>query len=129
LQATCLNNPPSCNTSSVTISASSPLSDPIVSTGGRFVAYDVANGMIDGTPLTSPMVFVYDSCIGAAPGCVTRTLPVCLNASGAIANNFCRLAGMNSDGQYILFSSGATNLGPTPQAQNSISYIVKNPLI
>ena len=73
-----------------------------MSTGGRFVAYDAFNGTINGTPLLNPMVFVYESCLGAASGCVIRSVPVCLNARGAIANGNGELAGMTSDGQYIL---------------------------
>jgi hypothetical protein len=51
---------------------------------------------------------------------------VCLNARGAIANGNGELAGMTSDGQYILFVSPATNFGPTDGQWHS--YLVKNPL-
>ena len=126
LQATCLNNPPSCNTNPLSISPLSPTSGAIVSSGGRFVTYGVANGMVGSTQLTSVMAFVYDSCVGAASGCVPRSVPVCLNASGAVANAGCRLGGMSSDGQYILIYSWATNLGPTDG--QTYAYLVKNPL-
>ena len=65
------------------------------------------------SPLLNPMVFVYESCIGGASGCVLRSVPVCLDASGASASSNCELAGMTSDGQYILFVSPATNFGLT----------------
>jgi trimeric autotransporter adhesin len=129
LEATCLNAPPSCSTTptSITTSVTGRFEPPAVSAGGRFVAYP-GTGPINGVPLTNPMVFVYDSCIGAASGCVQQSVPVCLNASGAVANDGCQLVSMTSDGQYILFSSSSTNLGSKIAQGTSISYIVKNPL-
>jgi hypothetical protein len=129
LQATCLNASPSCSSTPVTVASTSALGA-IVSAAGRFVAYG-AYVTINGTQLANPMVLVFDSCIGAPSGCVQQSLPICLSASGAVPNATCNLVGMSSDGQFILFSSAATNLGPVV-AQGSdpplgVSYIVKNP--
>ena len=130
LQATCVNNPPSCNANPISVSPLQQLATPLVSTGGRYVSYEAANATIGGITLVNGMVFVYDSCIGAPSGCTTQSVPVCLNTTGAIANDVCRLVGMTPDGQYILFSSSATNLVPLPILLSGppYSYIVKNPL-
>ena len=145
LQATCVNASPSCTANQVSVSPgpdnstgyAGSLVSTLVSTGGRFVAYEWA-GAINGTQLVNSMVFVFDSCIGAPAGCVQHAVPVCLNASGAVANANCNLVGMTSDGQFILFRSTATNFGPTTVGLTScpdgaacpwvgIAYIVKNP--
>jgi hypothetical protein len=129
LQATCLNALPSCNPASMQV-------DPgpggpggafmIVSTGGRYVAY-LSSAAINGQTLNINMVFVFDSCIGAGSGCTQKSVPICLNSSGAVANSGCNLSGMTADGQYVVILSSATNLGETVQ-NGSVAYIVKNPL-
>jgi hypothetical protein len=133
LQATCINALPSCSTTPIAaasdLSGRISISSSFVSMAGRFVAFAASGATINGQSLYA-LIFVYDSCNGAAPGCTQRTVPVSLNASGAVANNDCYLTGLSADGQYILFYSAATNLGGTLSGQSSgtISYIVRNPL-
>jgi hypothetical protein len=133
LQATCINALPSCSTTPTTpasaLTGQISIPSSFVSMAGRFVAFAASGAMINGQSLFA-LIFVYDSCNGAAPGCAQRTVPVSLNASGAVANNDCYLTGLSMDGQYLLFNSAATNLGGTLSDQNSgnISYIVRNPL-
>ena len=135
LQATCLNALPSCNPAPIQVDPS-PASLPNLSAGGRYVAYVPNTATINGQTLTNAMVFVFDSCIGAGSGCTQKSVPLCLNSSGAVANSRCDLTGMTVDGQYVVFSSAATNLGQTPpvygtppsQYVYSVAYIVKNPL-
>jgi hypothetical protein len=116
LQATCLNALPSCNPAPMQVDASSTIGPPSVSAGGRYVAYVPTAASINGQTLANGMIFVFDSCIGAGSGCKQKSVPLCLNSSGAVTTGGCSLSGMTADGQYVVFSSA------------SVAYIVKNPL-
>jgi hypothetical protein len=120
LQATCLNSPSGCSTTPSQITSLAGPRGPVwVSTGGRFVAYQGPDGTVN----------LYDSCHGGPSGCTPQTIPISVNASGALANSPAFLEGMSSDGKYILFSSGATNLLTTvPTNLSNVSYIALNPL-
>lgn len=127
LQATCLQAASGCSTVPSPVTQPYPSfnqSTPLVSTGGRFVAFAGGGATIMGQLMNTSMVFVYDSCNGAAAGCVKQTVPVSLSSDGAVPNGDCTLAGMSTDGQYLLFSSSASNL-TTPSAD---AYIARNPL-
>jgi hypothetical protein len=133
LQATCLNALPSCNPAPMQVDPSPAIvppseGPPRVSAGGRYVAYVPAAASINGQTLADAMIFVFDSCIGAGSGCTQKSVPLCLNSSGAVATGGCSLSGMTADGQYIVFSSPAANLGQTVPQDGSPAYIVKNPL-
>jgi hypothetical protein len=138
LQQTCVSSSGTCPPPALQVTSPVPRPDnpyvhqssfnPIVSDGGRFVAFDSRDATLAGEGLSSQTVFIYDSCIGGPAGCVPRTAPVCLNSQGAIANADCWLGGMSKDGKYISFGSVAGNLLPLPNGVASASYIVKNPL-
>jgi trimeric autotransporter adhesin len=99
-----------------------------VNDGGRFVTFSERGSTVAGTTINNRMTFVYDSCNGAPSGCVPQTVPMCLNSSGAVADGDCYLQGMSSDGQYMFFSSTASNFITLPTGVAGVSYVVKNPL-
>jgi trimeric autotransporter adhesin len=99
-----------------------------VSDGGRFTTFSERGSTVAGTTINNRMTFVYDSCNGAPSGCVPQTVPMCLNSSGAVADGDCYSQGTSSDGQYVFFSSTASNFITLPTGVAGVSYVVKNPL-
>ena len=130
LQQTCASSSGTCPpaASPITSPEVESSNNPMVSTGGRYIALQAPAVVIVGEALSYSTVFVFDTCNGATGSCVPRGVEVCLNSSGALANSSCFLNGFSSDGKYILFSTDATNLIPIPSGVASVSYIVQNPL-
>jgi trimeric autotransporter adhesin len=76
---------------------------PAVSADGRFVAYTGQSG-------THAQIFLRDTCEGAAEGCATQTALLSAAHDGADGNADSHNPSISSDGRYIAFSSGSTNL-------------------
>src|SRR6266576_2624042 len=78
LQATCLGMQMGCSTSPAQVTTPFPppfQSPPLVSAGGRWVVFSGHGATIMGQQVTNTVVFVYDSCNGAAAGCLKQTVP------------------------------------------------------
>jgi trimeric autotransporter adhesin len=85
---------------------------PSISADGRYVAFlssarnlvnDDTNGVTD--------VFVRDTCLGAAAGCVPSTQRVSVAGDGTQADGPSSSATIDASGRYVTFESSATNLG------------------
>jgi hypothetical protein len=127
-QATCLSARPGCiKTPGLITSVANYLSSLWVSDGGRFVFYEGGTYLNQSSSALS-LVYVYDTCNGAASGCVPQAVPVSADSTGAVANSDCGLAAISTDGKYVLFNSNATNLVTLPAKVTDLDYIALNPL-
>jgi IPT/TIG domain/WD40-like Beta Propeller Repeat len=91
--------------------ADGPSSSPAVSADGRFVAFrsEAKNLVASGA---SGNIFVRDTCLGAASGCMPGTIAVDLAPDGSPPNGVASAVAISADGRYVAFSSHATNLAP-----------------
>ena len=79
---------------------------PVISAGGRFVAFDSrATNLVPGDTNGADDVFVRDRAAGT-------TERVSLGPGGAQANDASSFASISADGRFVAFDSFATNLGP-----------------
>jgi hypothetical protein len=87
---------------------------PSISGDGRYVAFvSSATNLIDSDTNGVSDVFVRDTCIGAAQGCVPATQRVSVSTEGAQADGASTSASISATGRYVTFRSEATNLDPT----------------
>lgn len=79
-----------------------------VSNGGRWVAFaSFASNLVPGDTPASIDVFLRDTLLGT-------TVRVSQTRGGVAGNGRSAQAAISADGRYVGFSSGATNLSPTP---------------
>lgn len=77
-----------------------------ISEDGRWVAFtSVSNNLIDGDTNNEMDVFLRDRVLGT-------TIRVSVSNTGAEGDNSSRASGISADGQWVLFTSSATNLVP-----------------
>jgi Tol biopolymer transport system component len=76
---------------------------PAVSQDGRYVAFTASQE-------EHVQVFLRDTCEGATSECKQRTILLSAAEDGSAANGDSRSPSMSSDGRFVSFSSGATNL-------------------
>jgi hypothetical protein len=89
------------NTASASLAATEET--PAVSQDGRYVAFaSEQNGVAQ--------IFVRDTCVGAANGCVASTQMVSAATDGTAGNAESHMPAMSADGRFVAFSSAATNL-------------------
>ncbi len=101
--------------------------DASISPDGRYVAFvslatnlvaNVAN--LDGK---TPQVFLRDTCNGATLGCTPTTYLISSPDGTTPGNGPSSQPSISSNGQYVSFSSTATNLGPTAPNPNGMQEI------
>lgn len=80
-----------------------------ISRTGRYVLFNsLASNLIDGTTIstTSPQLYLRDT--------VTNTTTLLSQtSSGTVSNGYSQGEGVSSDGRFVIFTSLATNLGPS----------------
>ncbi len=118
---TCVGAPLGCtpNTIRITVTSDgSPVNghsrESAISSDGRFVAFDTSATNIlpnsgDCSPSTGlACVFLRDTCIGAASGCVPQTVPISVDMTGAIIRG--GGPAITPDGRFVIFGSPAPNV-------------------
>ena len=78
--------------------------EPSISPDSRFIAFTSP------APPGPVQIYVYDTCNGAPPGCVTSSTLISQSDSGQAGNNVSETQTVNTGGRYVAFASGATNL-------------------
>jgi len=80
------------------------------SAGGRYVAFlSSATNLVPGTAIPGVLrVYLRDMCTGAPPGCIPATTSISVAGDGTAADD----PSISTDGRYIAFASGATDLVP-----------------
>jgi Tol biopolymer transport system component len=120
VRSTCLNTTASCTPTttlaSVASGGSSPAdgtsASPVVSSGGRYVAFQsTATDLVSVPTSNSQQLYWRDTCIGAPSGCTPSTSLVSVaSGGGSPGNGPSGAPAISSDGRYVVFSSQATNL-------------------
>ncbi len=106
--------------------ANSDASQPAISPDGRFVAFtSAASNLVTGVmpALGITQIYLYDTCHGApvSSGCKPSMILVSSPDGAAPANGASSQAAVGTGGQFISFTSTATNLGPAnPSADQEI---------
>ncbi len=81
-----------------------------ISPDGRFVAFESgASDLVVGDTNAALDIFVRDTCLGAT-GCTPSTVRVSVASVGTQANDHSFGAAISSDGRFVAFSPGASNL-------------------
>lgn len=118
---TCVGAPSGCtpNTIRITVTSDgSPVNghsrESAISSDGRFVAFDTsATNILQNSGDCSPSaglacVFLRDTCIGAASGCVPQTVPISVDMTGAIVRG--GSPAVTPDGRFVIFGSPAPSV-------------------
>ncbi len=100
-----------------------PGSQPAISSDGRYVAFA-------GTPVgpqssegkTVSQIFVRDTCLGvsAALECISSTARISVSSDAELGNADSHSPSISSDGRFIVFQSGASNLAGAPTGRQEI---------
>lgn len=121
IRDTCLNAPPGCAATTVRASLTNAgiqagvdgIWQSSLSDNGRYAAFESSGShYVPTDPSPTFNVFVRDTCLGAAPGCVPSTLRVSAAFDGTPPDNQCVDPSLSADGRFISFTSGASNLLP-----------------
>ena len=134
LRDTCIGAPSGCISSTVRLSIASDgtqgndtSTSPAISANGRFITFQSgAKNLVTSDNTTFIDVFVRDTCLGAASGCVPSTSLVSLGAGGAFGNEGSTFPSINTDGRFIAFASFASNLIPGGTAQDQENVFVRD---
>jgi hypothetical protein len=86
---------------------------PSVSADGRYVAYSASDSQ-------HTLIFVRDTCEGAASGCKAQTTSVSTASDGSAANDDSSSPSISANGRYVAFGSAATNLVENAPAGHQI---------
>ncbi len=98
---------------------------PVISGNGRYVVFrSFASDLVVGDANSLPDIFLRDTCLGAGGGCTPSTMRVSEANDGSEATGGAALEPvMSSDGRFIAFRSGATNLIGVGNDANNVSDI------
>ncbi len=122
LRSTCLNSTSSCTPTTTLVSlapdgttpADGTSDNPVVSSGGRYVAFQSTATNLVSTPTSgSRQIFWRDTCTGAPSGCTPSTSLVSIGSGasgGGPGNGASTEPAISAGGRYVVFSSLATNL-------------------
>jgi Tol biopolymer transport system component len=120
LRSTCLNGVSSCVPTTILASvaadgvtpADGTSSAPVVSSGGRYLAFNSTATNLVSTPSSgTQQLYWRDTCMGVASGCTPATQLVSIGSDGTSpGNGTSGQPSLSSDGRYVVFSSQATNL-------------------
>jgi len=116
---TCTAAPPGCQVGTALVSSSGNADGngasglPSISASGRFIAFNSdSNNLVSGDTNGFTDVFVRDTCIGAPNSCSPSTVRVSVAADGTQGNFNSSIPVISSDGHFVVFGSGASNLVP-----------------
>jgi hypothetical protein len=138
----CTGAPSGCNPTTLLISLAndggigncgSPSQGLSMSSSGRFMAFDsIATNLTpdDNFPACSfEDIFVRDTCFGVSSGCTPSTVRVSVTSNPnpqTPGNAISGQPAISSDGHYVVFISGATNLAPGVTGNgHSMVYLAK----
>jgi hypothetical protein len=120
VRSTCINATTSCAPTTTLVSlapdgstpASGTSAHPVVSSGGRYVAFQsTATNLVSIPTSGSQQLYWRDTCIGVSSGCTPTTSLVSIASDGSSPGNGASSeATISSGGRYVVFSSQATNL-------------------
>jgi WD40-like Beta Propeller Repeat len=97
---------------------------PSVSRDGRFVVFvSGATDLVADVSEGVAQIYIRDTCLGAGPGCIPRTLLVSASANGAPGNAGSLRPAISADGRFVAFDSGATNLSRGGSSELSQIYL------
>lgn len=132
LRNTCVNAAPGCSPKTTIVSvapdgltpADGSSSGPVVSSGGRFVAFSsTATDLVSIPSAGTEQLYWRDTCIGAA-SCNPATSLVSIGSGGASPGDGASgQATITSDGRFVVFSSQATNLLPAALAAGTAQQV------
>ena len=101
---------------------------PSISATGRYVTFQSAATNLVSQAIITPWnnIYLRDTCVGAAVGCVQSTQLISVSADGSTGGDWqSRASTVSQDGRYVAFDSGASNLlNNTPAFCNSNSNCV-----
>ena len=84
---------------------------PSISTTGRYIAFQsAATNLASGPSSGHGEIYERDTCIGAAAGCVPKTIRITVTLDGSPVNAISKDSTVSADGRYVAFDSSATNL-------------------
>ena len=114
---TCIAGPVGCTPTTILVSVASDGTQAnddsrtaAISADGRFVAFSsVATNLVPNDTNGVSDVFVRDTCLGSS-NCTSSTGRVSVASDGSQANGPSAYVSMSSDGRYLSFRTGATNL-------------------
>lgn len=134
LHDTCQGAPSICAPQTLLVSAgldgavpNGPSRAPSVSADGRFVAFaSDASNLVSGDDNGVADIFVRDTCVGVASGCLPTTTRASLGPGGSEANGTSSCPAISADGRFIAFQSFATNLAldaAPPHAKTAATFL------
>jgi len=96
---------------------------PVISSDGRYVAF--AGSPVGASPKgarTISQIFVRDTCLGvsSSQACVASTSRVSVSTDDELGNANSGSGSISGDGRFIVFQSGASNLGGAPTGRQEI---------
>ena len=101
--------------------------DPSISPDGRYVAFvSLATNLVSGVSTldgTTPEVFLRDTCNGISSGCTPTTYLISTPDGTTPGDGASSQPSVANDGQYVSFTSAATNLGATAPNPNGAQEI------
>jgi Tol biopolymer transport system component len=116
---TCAGAPAGCNPSTTLISAlpngqagSIDSEIPVISSDGRFVAFESADQMVSADPDQAFEVFLRDTCVGAPAGCSPSTILVSQGDAGSQSANGAFASSISGTGRFVIFDTLNSGGGP-----------------
>ena len=101
--------------------------NPSISPDGRYVAFvSLATNLVSGVSTLdgkTPQVFLRDTCNGATSGCTPTTYLISTPDGSTPGNGASSQPSVSNSGEYVSFSSAATNLGATAPNPNGAQEI------
>jgi hypothetical protein len=127
LRDTCQGAPSPCSPATTLVSAgfdgaepNGASRSPSVSASGRFVAFaSDASNLVQADANGVADIFLRDTCIGAATGCVPTTTRVSAGPDGIESNGASASPSISSDGRFVTFDSAASNLVSDSQVNST----------
>ncbi len=71
-------------------------------------------------------VFLRDTCIGSGAGCMPQTIRVSVDSNGVEPNDASDLSTLSANGRYVAFSSNASTLLATPDANGTSDIFLRD---
>jgi len=117
---TCTGAPTGCtpSTTLISVAADGSAADgaselPSMSANGRYVTFvSLADNLVEGGSSGLGDIFVRDTCAGAPANCTPSTSLISVASDGSFENGPSDSPSISANGQYVVFSSLATNLVP-----------------
>jgi Tol biopolymer transport system component len=115
---TCVGAPAGCNPSTTLISAlpngqaaSIDSEIPVISSDGRFVAFESTDQMTTDDTDQAFDVFLRDTCVGASAGCSPSTILVSQGDAGSQSANGAFASSISGTGRFVIFDTSNSGAG------------------